>query len=176
MKKLKDNSAFKQWHKTIRKFYYAPFVTNPDLIDEVLKYIDSLQHIVDKVNSKTAWFRDYMKWQFLRNEFAGPECFNHFESFLKGYVDTTNNVNESLNHSLNSSIPYRRQNLGSIAKIIYNKKFAAIECLVEITADPYTMNNRTPEQNAHRILISSHIGRFAEMSSETQKKNLVRYL
>lgn len=168
------NAAVAQWWKTVRMFYYAPYVTNPDLIDVMVEYIDSVKNIAPKVNRKTDKFRDYMKWQYLRNNFAGPESFNHFEAILKGNSDCTNNVNESLNHSLNSEIPYGRQNMGQIARILYNRKFNALERLVECTMDPSSMNKRTAEQIAHRVLIIDQVSRFDDMSKETQKTNLIR--
>ena len=173
-RKFFKNPAVAQWWKTVRVFFYAPYVTNPDLIDVIVKYIDSVKQIVPKVNSKTNKFREYMKKQFFHSNFAGPSSFNHFEAILKGYADTTNNVNESLNHSLNSEIPYGRQNLGQIARILYTTKFNAIERLVEVTMDPSSMNKRATQHNAHRMLIIDHVSRFAEMSKETQKINLIR--
>ena len=174
-KKFFNDPAVAQWWKTVRMFYYAPLVTKPDLIDVLVKYIDSVKKIVPKVKGKTDKFRNYMQWQFLRNNFAGPDSFNHFEAILQGNADTTNNVNESLNHSLNSKIPYVRQNMGQIARILYNRKFNALERLVECTMDPSSMNPRTAEQNAHRTLIIAQVSRFNEMSKERQKTNLIRY-
>jgi hypothetical protein len=174
---FRKQPAIVSWYNTVRKFYYAPYVTNPELVGKMLEYIFSLENIVESEQKENArLFGLYMKRQFFSDGLVGVKCFNHFGSILNGYHDTTNNVNESLNHVLNSQIPYGNQTIGSIARIMHNRKFNALGRLVECMQDPECMNPRKPELIAKWTLLSANVQRFSELTQEDQCIQLIRLI
>lgn len=172
---VEENRLFKQWYSVFRKFFFAPYVSNPSLVDEMKEYVNTLKQVVpERLSREADKFITYFNGRYLSDGKFGYKTFDYFKSIQEDYTDLTNNNCETLNHELNTQVDSGTQNIAKLSQIMYDRKVKMVGKLVESCLDERSMSLRSSHFMAKRTLMRNSVNQFATYSPELQKKNLIR--
>ena len=172
---VEDDRLFAQWYSVFRKFFFAPYVSNPALVDEMKEYVKTLKQMVpEELTEKADRFIEDFNRRYLSEGCFGYKTFDYFKSIQEDYTDVTNNNCETLNHELNTQIDSGTQNLAKMSQIMYDRKVKMVGKLVESCLDERSMTLRSNHFMAKRTLMRNSVDQFAAYSPEQQKRNLIR--